>query len=159
VTPKTLLKASVPTRLRGRDHTYAAGTWCWAIKIYAEVEGTLATAFDQPLLEKYCLLEEQVIELEKLRKTIREDWESSSKAAKKIKPNADTLKDWVAMWNVVNALFQRFQGIDARLDGKVKLLHSISQSLYLTPRSRAGVAPTEKEQQKDDDPMAQLLDS
>jgi phage terminase small subunit len=47
--------------------------------------------------------------------------------------------------------------MDARLDGKRKLLHTLSQSLYLTPRSRAGVAPEQKEPEHDDDPMDKLL--
>lgn len=157
--PKTALELTLPTRLRGKKHVYAAGVWKWAIGLFLETEGTLATAFDQPLLIKFCLLEEEVIELEEMRRDVKADWESNSKAAKKIKPNTDTLKDWVAMWRVVNAQFQKFQGIDARLDGKRKLLHTLSQSLYLTPRSRAGVAPEEKETPVDDDPMDALLNS
>ncbi len=157
--PKTAITAAIPARLRGAAHTQAAATWKRVIGLYLETEGKIITAFDQDLLIKYCLLEEELIELEKLRKQIKDDWEAQSKAAKKIKPNPDTLKDWVNMWNVVNALFQRFQGIDARLDGKRKLLHTLSQSLYLTPRSRAGVAPAEIEDQVDDDPMSALLNS
>jgi hypothetical protein len=49
--------------------------------------------------------------------------------------------------------------MDARLDGKRKLLHSIAQSLYLTPRSRAGVAPPEKEPEKPKSEMDELLDN
>lgn len=159
LTPKTAITAAVPARLRGTTHAQAAATWKRVINLYLETEGKIITAFDQDLLIKYCLLEEELIELEKLRKQIKEDWEANNKTAKKIKPNPDTLKDWVNMWNVVNALFQRFQGIDARLDGKRKLLHTLSQSLYLTPRSRAGVAPAEKEPPVDDDPMSALLNS
>lgn len=159
MTPKTALTAALPTRLRGKAHLHSASTWKRTINLYLEIEGKIVTAFDYDLLIKYCLLEEEVIELEEMRKTIKADWESNSKQAKKIKPNPDTLKDWVQMWNVVNALFQRFQGIDARLDGKRKLLHTLAQSLYLTPRSRAGVAPEEKTPNHDDDPMSELLDS
>jgi hypothetical protein len=158
MTPKTALTAVVPVRLRGKAHANAASTWKRIIGLYLEVEGKIVTAFDYDLLIKYCLLEEEVVELAEMRKTIKSDWESQEKSAKKIKPNTDTLKDWVAMWGIVNALFQRFQGMDARLDGKRKLLHTLSQSLYLTPRSRAGVAPQEKEPEHDDDPMSELLD-
>lgn len=159
MTPKTALTAVVPVRLRGNKHTVAAATWKRTIGLYLEVEGNLVTAFDYDLLIKYCLLEEEVVELAGMRRTIKEDWETNSKAAKKVKPNTDTLKDWVAMWGIVNALFQRFQGMDARLDGKRKLLHTLSQSLYLTPRSRAGVAPAEKDPDTELDEMDTLLNS
>jgi hypothetical protein len=62
-----------------------------------------------------------------------------------INPKADQLKDYFNALAQANALLQRFQGMDARLDGKRKLIYALAQSLYLTPRSRAGVAPTEKE--------------
>ena len=155
--PKTLLTAAVPVRLRGRAHTLAAAVWKRTVSLYLELEGDIVTAFDYDLLVKYCLLEEEMVELEVMRGQIKIDWETNAKAAKKIKPNTDTLKDWVQMWNVVNGLFQRFQGIDARLDGKRKLLHILAQSLYLTPRSRAGVAPAEKEVEPEGDDMDALM--
>ena len=157
--PKTEISAAVPVRLRGKAHAQAASTWKRIIGLYLEIDGNIVTAFDHDLLIKYCLLEEEVVELEEMRKTIKTDWETNSKQAKKIKPNTDTLKDWVQMWTVVNGLFQRFQGMDARLDGKRKLLHTLSQSLYLTPRSRAGVAPAEKETDDLKDDMESLLDA
>jgi len=107
---------------------------------------------------KYCLLEEEVVELGGMRATIKKEWETALKQANKIKPTTDTLKEWVQMWNIVNALFQRFQGIDARLDGKRKLLHTLSQSLYLTPRSRAGVEPPTKPVEEPKSDMDNLLD-
>jgi phage terminase small subunit len=156
MTPRTQLKLTIPTRLKG--HAQAAATWKRIVGLYAEIDGVIATSFDEDLLIKYCLLEEEVIELAQMRKTIQKDWETNQKAAKKIKPKTETLKDWVQMWNIVNALFQRFQGMDARLDGKRKLLLALSQSLYLTPRSRAGVAPPEKEPEKPKSEMDNLLD-
>jgi len=154
--PKTTLNSNVvPARLKG--HTSASATWKRLIKLYGEIEGTIATSFDQDILVKYCLLEEEVIELEKMRKTMHTDWEDNQKIAKKIKPTPETLKTWVQMWDVVNGMFQRFQGLDARLDGKRKLLYALSQALYLTPRSRAGVAPAERKKEEKDD-MGRLLE-
>jgi phage terminase small subunit len=155
MTPRTTLSLSAPSVLRG--HARAIATWKRLVGLYQELEGTIATAFDEDLLIKYCLLEEEVVELAEMRKKVKADWESNQKSAKKMKPNSDNLKDWVKMWEIVNALFQRFQGIDARLDGKRKLLLALSQSLYLTPRSRAGVAPPEKEPEKPKSEMDELL--
>lgn len=159
MTPKTALTAAVPVILRGKDHIIAAATWKKTIGLYLETEGVIATAFDEGLLIDYCLVMEEWVELKEMKKIIKSDWETNSKAVKKIKPNTDTLKDWVQMWNVVNAIEAKFRGMDARLDGKRKLLHTLRQSLYLTPRSRAGVAPTEKEVESDMDEMDALLNS
>ena len=150
MTPHTQLTADLPRQLTGRDNTIAAATWKRIVGLYTETDGQIATAFDVDLLIKYALLEQEVRQMAELRKIILADWETNQKAAKKIKPNSETLKDWVRMWEIVNAGFQRFQGIDARLDGKRKLLLALSQSLYLTPRSRAGVAPKEREHEKPD---------
>lgn len=160
MTPKTELSAATPVRLRGKNHAYGAATWKRMIKLYQEVDGRIVTAFDYDLLLKYCLLEEEIVELENMRRTMKADWESNAKIARSLpKPkDADSSASYSAFWEIVSALYGKFQGLDARLDGKRKLLHTLSQSLYLTPRSRAGVAPAEKEAKRDDDPMADLLD-
>ena len=158
LTPKTALTAATPVRLRGKDHARAAATWKRTLNLYAEIDGQIVTAFDYDLLIKYCLLEEECYELESMRKEIKKDWESNTTQAKKIKVNDKNIKEWVAMWGIVNALFGRFKEMDARLDGKRKLLHTLSQSLYLTPRSRAGVAPSEREEIEPEDEMAKLLE-
>lgn len=155
MTPRTELPIKPPDALKG--HKLAAATWTRVVGLFHEVEGKIATSFDADLLVKYCLLEEEVVELALLRKTIRKEWENELKAAKKIKATDKNLKEWVAMWGIVNALFARFQGMDARLDGKRKLLHTLSQSLYLTPRSRAGVEPPTKESDKPKSEMEKIL--
>ena len=57
-----------------------------------------------------------------------------------------------------NALVARLIGIDARLDGKRKLEHTLAQSLYLTPRARAGVAPADRKPPEPANEMAALLE-
>ena len=156
MTPKTELKRKPPVSLN--KHKVAVETWRRVVGLYMEVEGKIATSFDEDLLVKYCLLEEEVIELAEMRKTIKKEWQDQLKGAKRIKPNDENLKEWVRMWEVVNGLFMRFQGMDARLDGKRKLLHSLSQSLYLTPRSRAGVEPPMKEPEQPKSEMEKALD-
>jgi len=154
--PKTKLTAIAPMELKG--HAHSAATWKRLIGLYLQVDGVIATAFDRDILVKYCLLEEEVVELATMRKTMYSDWKTSQKEAKKTKPDATGIKDFLAMWTVVNGMFERFRGMDARLDGKRKLLMALSQSLYLTPRSRAGVAPPEKPPEKPKSAMGGLLD-
>lgn len=156
MTPRTALTARAPDELKG--HPRAAAVWKRTLTLYGETEAKIVTGFDQDLIVKYCLLEEECIELAALRKEIKKDYDDQRKEAKKFKPKADQIKDYVNMWAVVNALFQRFQGMDARLDGKRKLLHTMAQSLYLTPRARAGVAPTEKEPEQPKSEMEEILD-
>ena len=155
MTPGTQLTVATPPRLR--RHAHAAATWKRIVGLYGEIDATIATAFDQDLLTKYCLLDEEAIELEKMRRTTLSDWEANQKKASKIKPTADNMKEWVQMWAVVNAMHQRFQGMDARLDGKRKLMHALEQSLYLTPRSRAGVAPNAKEPEEPQSDMEEMV--
>src|SRR5690606_13448911 len=91
-----------------------------------------------------CLAEEELDELYKLRADIKKLWDQHAKLLAKTKPKAEDLKDYYNALGQANALLQRFQGMDARLDGKRKMVFALAQSLYLTPRSRAGVAPPEK---------------
>jgi phage terminase small subunit len=155
MTPKSELSKKPPAELAKRK--IASETWKRTVGLYAEVEGKIATSFDRDLLVKYCLLEEEVIELAKMRDLINKEWSEQLKVAKRFKPNAEQVKDYVKMWGIVNGLFARYQGIDARLDGKRKLLHSLSQSLYLTPRSRAGVAPPTKPAEEKPSGMEKIL--
>ena len=148
--PRTELTVDVPRQLSGRDNAYAADVWKRIVSLYAEIDGKIATAFDADLLVKYALLEQELRELADMRKAVKKDLDDNKKVVAKIKPNEKTLKEYVRLWEIVNALFSRYQGLDARLDGKRKLLHSLAQSLYLTPRSRAGVDPKRKDAEQVD---------
>jgi phage terminase small subunit len=154
--PLTSLPLSPPPSLKG--FKISEQTWRRVVGLYAEIDGKIATSFDFDILVKYCLMEHEVIELAKMRDDIKHDWDKQRKSAAHIKPHTNNLKDWVKMWEIVNALYARYQGMDARLDGKRKLLLALAQSLYLTPRSRAGVEPPLKEPDKPRSEMDQLLD-
>lgn len=156
MSPITVLTTRPPAALTG--HKQASNVWKRLVGLYDETEGTIITAFDEDQLVKYCLAEEELDELFKLRGEIKKLWTSHQRILAKMKPKADQLKDYFNALGQANALLQRFQGMDARMDGKRKLVFSLAQSLYLTPRSRAGVAPKEKDPPEPDDPMGKLLD-
>jgi phage terminase small subunit len=145
MTPRTLLKIAAPASLK--RHVAAKATWKRIVSLYFEVEGQIVTAFDQDLLVKYCLLEEECVWLEGIRRDVEAEYRICKANAKRAGRGAD-LKIYFSAVEQMNALLARLQGMDARLDGKRKLVHALAQSLYLTPRSRAGVAPTEKEEEK-----------
>jgi hypothetical protein len=155
-TPKTSLDKAAPASLKG--HTQARKTWKRLIDLYFETEGTIVTAFDEDLLIKYCLAEEELDELFDMRSQIKKLWTAHSKLLTRIKVKPDELKIYFNTLAQANALLQRFQGMDARMDGKRKLVFALSQSLYLTPRSRAGVVPQPKEQEKPKSAMDKVLD-
>jgi hypothetical protein len=154
--PKTLLSKRPPAIFK--DHAQARKTWKRLIDLYAETEGTIITAFDEDLLIKYCLAEEELGELFDLRSEIKKLWTAHAKLLAKIHPKPDQFKDYFNTLSQANALLQRFQGMDARMDGKRKFVFSLSQSLYLTPRSRAGVAPQAKEHDKPKSETDKILD-
>ena len=152
--PRTELSKSIPSRLRGSAHAVAAATWKRMISLYQEVEGGLVTAFDENILERYCKMFQECIEQETLYVEVKKDYEDIRRKAK-----ASRGEETSKLWETTNKIGTRLQAIDARLDGKRKELHKLEQSLYLTPRSRAGVAPAEKESTSDIDPMDALLNS
>jgi len=157
MTPVTQLSSKRPLLLQ--KHKHASAIWKRLIGLYSEVEGTIATAFDEDLLTKYCILEEECIWLDGKRAEV----DKNAKRLNKLLENKARLKEvdaekYLGLLQQYSALNARVQGFDARLDGKRKLLHSLAQSLYLTPRSRAGVAPPEKPPKKPKSAMGGLLD-
>jgi hypothetical protein len=55
--------------------------------------------------------------------------------------------------------FEAVVKLDSRVDRKRSLLLQWRQSLYLTPRARAGAAPEKKEKEEPPDPLEPLLDN
>ncbi len=153
--PKTQITIRPPAALNG--HVQAREVWKRIIGLYDETEGTIITAFDSDLLIKYCLAEEELHGLLALRSAILKLWQRHSRLLTRMRPSNKNLKDYYGALGTANALLQRFQGMDARLDGKRKMLVAMEQSLYLTPRSRAGVAPSEKEKDEPESEMDKML--
>jgi len=155
MTPKTSLAKKPPSALTGRKQ--AGAVWRRLVGLYFETEGTIVTAFDEDLLIKYCLAEEELGELYKLRGEILKLWIKHSKKVLTIEPDPKQLNNYYNALAQANALLQRFQGMDARMDGKRKMVFALAQSLYLTPRSRAGVAPPEKPPEEPESEMEKVL--
>lgn len=157
MTPATQLTLKPPASIA--KHKQAAAVWTRLVGLYGETEGTIITAFDEDLLAKYCLAE---VECVWLANRIVDAEKSSALISKQIQrmhpKERDEWKIYANLLKQLNAIETRVTGLDARLDGKRKLSHSLAQSMYLTPRSRAGVAPTEKELPKPESELGSLLD-
>ena len=145
--PSELLSLEIPPGLMGKRYEYAAKVWRRCVSLYKELSATIATPLDENLLEKYCKAEQQFVEMEKMRDGKIAECEDAREKAKKIKLGSDEkqIKEWRRMWDIVNGMEKNVTALDARLDAKGKYIHTMQQSLYLTPRSRAGVTPKRKE--------------
>lgn len=155
--PNEELQPDPPARLKG--HKTAAAIWKKIVTLYASVDGMIATAFDSGVLEKYCLLEEELIWLEGRRSKLDEDLIDLEKMTAK-KPRTNDADQWKIYLNLLeqrNALSSRLQSWDGRIDNKRKLSLSLSMALYLNPRSRAGVEPPQKEVEPELSEMDKLL--
>lgn len=154
--PRTAISVRPPAKIAKNPD--AAKTWKRVIGLYMETEATLVTAFDQDLLARYCLAEAELVELQKIRKDVKREWERHRVLLLQVKPRTEEVKAYYAALSEANALLQRYTAMDARVDAKRKMLLGMEQSLYLTPRSRAAVAMAERVRAEAKDEMEQLLD-
>jgi len=110
-----------------KDYPVAQECWRFHVRLYKNMAGFLATPLDQHILIEYCLGWAYLAELRLLRKIAME-----------------------------KKRYELYVSVDQRMDRKGARLDLLRQQLYLTPRSRAGVAPAEREQEEED-PMEKLL--
>jgi hypothetical protein len=153
MTPESSLPMSAPSKLDG--HEIAAGTWRRLMRIYSELDAHIVTTLDRDLLLNYCLISEQLVELDELRAAAFKLWADLMQELKDLPKGNLEVK--LALIGKLQIAMNDIKGMDARCDQKRRLLLVYEQSLYLTPRSRAGVAPAEKEKPIVD-PMDELLD-
>jgi hypothetical protein len=144
-----------PARLA--KHEVAGTIWRRLMRLYGEIEATVVTRLDMDMLCDYCILMEQVTELDQLRKSSYVIWQQLDK--KRI----DCLKKGDVEESLEYAIkaastFEMIVKLDSRGDRKRALLLQWRQSLYLTPRARAGAAAERKEKPPEIvDPLEALL--
>ncbi len=149
------LPQEAPARLT--KHKVAAKAWRSMMREYNAIEGQIVTRLDQDLLIDYCILVEQADEIDRLRKSAFMIWEKLGKAyANAIMENHP--EEAVQLMGDINDSFENIIKLDGRADRKRALMLQIRQSLYLTPRSRAGAAPDPKEKEEPKDALEKLLD-
>lgn len=137
ITPAGEMPKSV-TRLDG--HKVAQAVWRRLMNEYAGLQATIVTRLDVDMLTDYCLMMEQAIELDRARVKIKEVADG----------NATKIEDRLRAWDLLIKL-------DARYDRKLELLLKWRQSLYLTPRARAGFVPPNKKEEEPEDELERLL--
>lgn len=130
---------NIPAQLKG--HAGALVVYRRLMVLYAEVIAEVVTAFDLDVLVDYCLMMEQIVELDALRAGVMR--EITGKTKKKGEQSLLAI--------------DRLLAIDARGERKRALAHKLRESLYLTPRARAGAAPPLKPAEPERDEMDALL--
>lgn len=154
LTPGRDLPKSPPVRLKG--HKVAAAAWRSIMREWNDIEARIVTRLDLDHLIDYCLLMEQASQFDEMRNAAYEIWlELSGEHAELKKQNK--IEDAVMMAiNVVGA-FDAITKAQVRSERIRTMLKGWRESLYLTPRARAGAAPKAKEKEPELDPMEQLL--
>jgi len=150
--PDRQLPVSAPASLHG--HPVAESAWRRLMRVYSEIEGEIVTRMDMDLLLDYCILTEQVVELDKMRKAAYQVWKTLNEAFDQLGSPQEKLDAVVNLQVAMDKVIK----LDGRVDRKRALLHQWRQSLYLTPRARAGAAPAKKEEEQPKDDLESLLD-
>lgn len=154
MTPDRPLPKTPPARLKG--HPAAAAAWRQLMRTYGELQAEIVTRLDLDLLVDYCLLMEQIAELDQMRDAAFTVWREMTELWKQL-PKEIPFDEKLDIAMKIQGAEAELLKVDARADQKRKTLHQWRQSLYLTPRSRAGVAPPKKAEEQPLDPMDALL--
>ena len=153
--PRHSLPMDAPARIR--DSKVAAAEWRKLMRLYAELDAEIVTGLDYGLLEDYCLSIDEMGELRNMRTIAYQAWLELAQEHEEMKRQAMQDEAAYVAIKIVDA-FDAIIKLDARIDRKKGLLHQLRQSLYLTPRARAAVAPKPKDKPRPADDMDQLLD-
>lgn len=152
--PERILPLNPPAQLK--DRSYARAAWRYLMRRFAETDGEIVSGFDLHLLVNFCQAVEQLVQLNNMRDKAYQAWLQLAEKHQGLVDEGPN-EDAVFMAIKVVGAFDAVIKLDSRIDRKVDLLHKLGQSLYLTPRSRAGAAPKKKEPESPPDDMEQLL--
>lgn len=138
--PEKGMPSTTPATIK--DDKIAAKTWRRMLKEYGHLKAELVSRLDIDLLLDYCIVTSQIVELESMRSNSFKVWKYLNDQRVQLAKDDDHLGA-LALIDKIQKAYDVIIKIDARLDAKRKLIFSYRQSLYLTPRSRAGVKPAE----------------
>ena len=155
--PKNPLLLKPPARLK--EYRGAGALWRRMIEMYRGLDAAIVSRMDQDMLVSYCILDVQEAEMDNLSAAAVKNYIKAQEILDRIAKKDDVDPKLLIKWqDSVNWCLGNIVKLDARVDRKRALLHVLRQSLYLTPRSRAGVAPAEKAPEKPKGDMEKLLD-
>lgn len=150
---------SLPAMPRSlKDHPVAQASWRRLMREFNSIDAVLVTRLDMDQLIDYCILEEQKTEIDTMRKAAYDSLIILIKARDAALANGLLEDAGKLAGRVVDASDAVIQ-LDSRSDRKRDLLLKLRQSLYLTPRARAGTAPKDKKEEPPEDPFEAMLNA
>jgi hypothetical protein len=159
LTPKFPLMLRAPAKLTG---AVARTTWKETVALYLGLDARIVSVLDRGLLMDFCVISGQLAEIDDLRAKARRNYFKAQIRLDRIReskkhPVLDP-KQLQLLINAVNWQMDLILKLDSRADRKRALLHTMRQSLYLTPRSRAMMVPERKTPEPLKSDMEKLLD-
>lgn len=160
VKPSTELTITPPAELKGKK--IACSVWKRVLSLQAETQAAkdgapIITAFDAGVLVRYCKMAEEERTLESKLEKLDRAQDDLYKKVSKMRPTKETLKDYLSMWTQFNGASGNYKGMSARLDAHRNSMHDLEKSMYLTPSSRAGVAPQAAEPETPKSEIEELM--
>jgi phage terminase small subunit len=153
--PKRGLPNDAPGQLK--DYPVARATWRAAMREYNDLEREIVTRLDMAHLVDYCMLAQHLSEIEYMRKAAYQAWLELANEYDRL-AELEKADEAVIMATKVVGAFDAVTKLDTRAERKRALIKQWRESLYLTPRARAGTVPPTKEKEVPPDDMEQLMD-
>lgn len=152
--PAKALPMQAPALLDG--HEVAQAAWRRTLREFAAIDGEIVTRLDMGLLVDYCLVLEQLAQVDVMREKAFKVYEQVSAMYDNLMKTGQEEKasDLIPK---ITLSFDSMSKMDTRADRKRDLIFRMRQNMYLTPRARAGVAPAAKEQSPVVDEFEQMM--
>jgi phage terminase small subunit len=125
------------------DYPTASKTWRRLMREFMSIEESYVISLDRDMLLTYCMLIEQLEELDEMRKKCYQMWKSLTKQYEVVSKRGD-FDQALEVAVQVSGTFDTILKLDARADQKRKTIFDLQKSLYMTPRARAGATPRRK---------------
>jgi hypothetical protein len=157
LTPKEQLTVVAPARVKGE---IARAVWRETISLYDSLDVRIVNLLDVGMLTDYCIASEQLVQIDKLRGAAMANYDKAQLALGRFHANKRYIdpKQLTQAIDRVIGLLEMIIKLDGRADRKRDLLHKFRQSLMLTPRSRGGVTPSEKPEERPQSDMSRIID-
>jgi phage terminase small subunit len=145
--PKRGLPKNPPARLSG--HKVAEATWRQMMREWSNLEAVIVTRLDLDHLLDYCLLMEQVTQFDQMRDVAYQIWLDLSQERQKLLDEKQ-LDAALAIGIEAIGAYDAITKSQVRAERIRTMLKLWRESLYLTPRARAGTAPAQKKAEDPD---------
>ena len=156
-TPTMALTARIPAQLTGEVER---SVWRETVRLYQTLDARIVSVLDRGLLMDYCTACQQRQEIDDMRTSAMSNYLKSEAILQQVELSKREVEPRV-MLRLIAAVARGADAVlklDSRADMKRKLIHSLRQSLMLTPRSRGGVSPEEKPKKEPLSEMAMIID-